>query len=86
MSRQPRKVPPLIAAYEWASRGTTVSAVFIAPALVGYWLDQKWGTEFLVFIGVAIGFAAGVWMMVRLAQDSEQAASDEQLKEEDSPD
>jgi F0F1-type ATP synthase assembly protein I len=82
MSRRPRKIPPLVAAYEWASRGTTVSAVFIAPALGGYWLDQRWGTSYLALIGAAIGFALGLWMIIRLAKDAEQAEQDESTTDE----
>jgi F0F1-type ATP synthase assembly protein I len=54
----------------WASRVTSVSLGFVVPTLLGYYLDvwlhsSPWG----VLIGMALGFAAGMLQLLRIARE-----------------
>ena len=63
--------PPMVVAMHWVSQVTTISIEMALPAGLGYWLDQRWGTEpWLVVCGAVIGFAVGMWHLLQLAQRS----------------
>jgi len=32
----------------------------VLPGIAGWWLDERWGTDFLVLVGFAFGLVAGV--------------------------
>jgi F0F1-type ATP synthase assembly protein I len=54
----------------WASRVTSVSLGFVVPTILGYYLDawlrsSPWG----VLIGMALGFAAGMLQLLRIARE-----------------
>ena len=52
---------------EWASRVTTVAMEMVVPALIGYWLDQRWGTRYvLLSIGAVLGFVTGLRSLIQL--------------------
>lgn len=60
---------PLAVGMAWASRVTTVAMEMVAPALIGYWLDQRWGTKFvLLSIGAVLGFVLGLRSLIQLTQ------------------
>jgi len=64
--------PPLVLAYEWSARITSISLELVIPVLVGYWLDQRWGTHpWLVLVGAGLGFAAATLSLMRLAKPPE---------------
>jgi F0F1-type ATP synthase assembly protein I len=45
-----------------------ISAEFAVPAVIGYWLDQKWGTEpWLVSVGAVLGFFVGMRHLLQMA-------------------
>ena len=68
MARQSPDRSPLLVAAEWSSRVTSVVLQMVLPALVGYWLDQRFGTVALfVSLGAALGIGAATWNLVRLA-------------------
>ena len=57
----------LAQAMEWTSRITTIAMEMVVPGLLGYWLDQRLGTRgVLLIVGVALGFATGLWHLIRL--------------------
>lgn len=72
MTNLPDDRPPLARAAEWTSRVTTISLEMVLPGVVGLWIDQRLGTKilFLVF-GVILGFATGLWSLIRLSKTSQ---------------
>ncbi|MDZ4819280.1 MAG: AtpZ/AtpI family protein [Planctomycetota bacterium] len=55
-------------AMEWVAKITTVSLEMVLPGLFGDWLDGKFGTSFLVFIGFAIGLSGGLWHLLQMTK------------------
>lgn len=65
----PEERSPLTVAMEWSSRLTTIALEMVLPGLLGYWVDQKLGTGILLLVlGVAVGFAAGLWSLIKLTR------------------
>lgn len=64
---QPRSV--LAVGMQWASRATTLGLEFALPALLGVWLDRRWGsTPLATVIGAVLGFAVGMMHVLRIAR------------------
>lgn len=54
---------------EWSARITTISMEMILPALVGYWLDQRWGTRpVFIILGTILGFTIGLMSLIQLTR------------------
>jgi hypothetical protein len=51
-------------AIAWVSRITTVAAEMALPGLIGWWLDRRWGTSFLMLVGFSLGLVAGFWHLL----------------------
>ncbi|MCJ7544914.1 MAG: AtpZ/AtpI family protein [Phycisphaerae bacterium] len=52
-----------------ASLGVEFTVIFLVPLGVGFWLDGKEGTRpGFMLLGGAIGFALGLWRVVRQAR------------------
>ena len=68
MSGQPnRGGPPLVEAMQWVSKITTVSLEMVLPAALGFWLDQKWGTDpWLVVLGAVLGFTVSMMHLLQM--------------------
>ncbi len=48
---------------------TTISLEMSLPGVLGFWLDERWGTGALcTILGVAIGFSVGMMHLVKLAK------------------
>jgi hypothetical protein len=62
----PRASHPLALAFEWVSKITTVALEMVLPGILGQWLDQRWGTQFLGFAGFALGMTVGMWHLLRM--------------------
>jgi fatty acid desaturase len=61
--------PPLVKAYQWATRIMVVSLEMVLPGLAGYWLDQRLGTGvLLMFVGFALGGTAAIVHLVHLTR------------------
>jgi hypothetical protein len=68
--------PPLAVGMEWASRVTTISMEMVVPALIGYWLDQRWGTHnVLLSIGAVLGFIIGLRSLIQLTRNMPRGPS-----------
>ncbi|MCQ2410587.1 MAG: AtpZ/AtpI family protein [Elusimicrobiaceae bacterium] len=53
----------------------------ILGGALGWWLDNKWGTSPWCFLaGVAGGFALGMYMIIRGAQELERQSTPSQTK------
>lgn len=59
---------PMSVAMQWASQVTTVAFEMALPAALGYWLDQRWGTEpWLVIVGAVLGLIAAFTHLLQMA-------------------
>lgn len=59
-------------AISWASRIMAVGVVMFLPAVAGGFADVRLGTGFLGPAGLAVGFVAGLFWLVRLAAGRER--------------
>lgn len=60
----------------WATRISSVGFSMAVPALIGFWLDGKWGTSpWLVVTGACVGFAIGLLEFVKLMREQQQSGS-----------
>ena len=51
----------------WASRIMTISLEMVVPGLIGYWLDTKLGTKFILMLaGFVLGFTAAIKHLLHL--------------------
>ena len=60
---------PIAAAIAWVSRITTIALAMVAPGVVGGWLDKRLGTTWLGLVGLAIGLAGGLALLVNLTKN-----------------
>jgi F0F1-type ATP synthase assembly protein I len=69
VTEQPDDQSPLALAYQWTARITSISLELVVPMLIGYWLDQRWGTlPILLVVGVILGFATAMLSLLRLTK------------------
>jgi F0F1-type ATP synthase assembly protein I len=62
---------PIVLAYMWSFRITSISLEMVVPLLIGYWLDQRWGTGVLcLVIGGILGFFTAFSSLLRLTKSS----------------
>ncbi len=60
----------------WASRIMTISLGMVVPGLIGYWLDTKLGTKFVLMLaGFALGFTLAIKQLLRLTKKNKQTYS-----------
>jgi hypothetical protein len=63
---------PQAKAYHWASRVITVSLEMVLPASLGYYLDGKIGTRFvLTIVGCAAGLSLGMWHLLKMVSENQ---------------
>jgi len=56
----------------FATLGVEFIAIFGAAVAAGFWADRRWATEpALTLTGAVIGFAGGMFRMVRVARQYE---------------
>jgi hypothetical protein len=53
---------------QWVSKIMTVALEMVVPAVIGMWLDQKLGTQFLGLLGIILGVPLGIWHLVRMTK------------------
>lgn len=61
--------PPIAAAIVWVSRITTIAIAMVLPGVAGGWLDKRLGTSWLGAVGLAIGLAGGLALLVNLTKN-----------------
>ena len=60
---------PLARATSLAYAAISICAEMVVPIALGYWLDQRWGSQpILTILGVVFGFVAGLWSLIKLVQ------------------
>jgi len=65
-------VTPMAAAMQWSSRITTITIEMILPGILGSWLDKRWGTSYLAFLGFAVGVPLGIWHLIKITQPKQK--------------
>jgi F0F1-type ATP synthase assembly protein I len=79
-------------AKSWAKAGAYTGLAFILPIAMlvcyylGDWADHKFGTRFLYFVGIMLGFAAGLWETMRQADRIENGTRTGKSKSKQSKD
>jgi F0F1-type ATP synthase assembly protein I len=59
----------MVVAMRWVHQITSIALEMALPALLGHWLDQRWGTEpWLVAVGAVLGFAVAMVHLLALAK------------------
>lgn len=51
-----------------AIRASSIVGGMVIPGLIGGYLDYRWGTQFCVLIGIALGVVAGTFQLLALAR------------------
>lgn len=63
--------PPMVVAMQWVHQITSISLEMALPAGLGWWLDQRWGTEpWLVIVGALLGFGLMMQHILVIAKKS----------------
>ncbi len=71
----------MVVATQWVSHITAVSLEMVLPALLGYWLDQRWKTDpWLVCIGALLGFIVGMKHLLQLTSQAENSQKSKNAK------
>jgi ATP synthase protein I len=61
---------PLAVGIMWASRVTTLAMEFALPALLGVYVDGRWGTKpVITLLGFVLGFGAGMMHILRISRE-----------------
>jgi len=56
-------------AFQWSATIMTIAAEMVVPGLLGYWLDQRFGTRVLfLLIGFAVGGTLATLALMRIAK------------------
>ncbi len=58
---------------QWVSKITTVGLEMVVPVIIGSWLDQRFGTQFLTLLGIALGVPLGLWHLLKMTKRSSTA-------------
>ena len=68
-----RRQPPMVQAMHWVSQVTSIALEMILPALLGLWLDNRWGTApGLAITGAVLGFFVSMNHLLGLARRMNQ--------------
>jgi hypothetical protein len=67
MSRQ-RDANVVGEAMSWASRIMAIGLTMFIPAVVGGWLDDRWGTAMLGPLGLVAGFSVAIIWLARIGR------------------
>lgn len=60
-----------------AYRGMTLGVEFALPAVAGYAADRRWHTApLLTLVGATLGFAAGMWHLLRISSGGPKPGRD----------
>jgi F0F1-type ATP synthase assembly protein I len=64
-----KETPPMVLAAQWLARTTTVASEMALCGFIGYWLDRRFGTEYLMVVGALLGVSLGLWHLIRMTRD-----------------
>jgi len=60
--------PPENLPFRFASVCIGVIAEVTLGAVLGYWLDQQFGTVFFMLVGLSLGMILGTWNLIQFAR------------------
>ena len=64
--------------------GTEFAVAEILGVVVGFWLDNKWGTSpWMLVLGAIGGFLLGLYIILRAAKEMERQTKIQKVKKED---
>jgi hypothetical protein len=72
-------------ALDWVARIMAVALEMVLPGLAGEWLDRRFGTEFLVVIGFAVGLIGGVAHLLTMTHAWSRRRVSRDRNDEDAP-
>jgi hypothetical protein len=72
----PREPHPIAEAMKWVGVVSTIGMEMVLPGLAGRWLDVRFGLHFLAISGFVLGFALGLWSLVRLTRQTDSESRD----------
>ena len=49
--------------------GMEIAIAIALPSYVGYWLDKRYGTKWIMYIGLLIGVGAAIKALVRVTRE-----------------
>ena len=64
---------PLAVAIAWVSRITSIAILMVAPGILGGLLDRRLETTWLAPVGLAVGVAAGLAVLVQLSKNQDNS-------------
>ena len=67
-------VSPIGEGFAWVARITGVGLAMTLPAVVGGWLDARFGTGFLAPAGLVLGFVVALAWIVAMAGQTRRGA------------
>ena len=63
MSKTPQQ-HPMALAMEWVVRIIVAGLLMVLPGLAGEWIDDKFGTGFLVLLGFGVGIGLSLTYLI----------------------
>ncbi len=69
VSSPPKRHHPMALAMEWVSRIMAIAMVMLLPGFLGQWLDRRFGTTFLVPVGLVVGLTVGMAVLIYLTKN-----------------
>ena len=72
----PAKQPhPMALAIQWVAKITTVALEMFLPAVLGGYLDRRFGTGYLALVGLVFGVVFGIWHLLQMTKATPQGGS-----------
>jgi F0F1-type ATP synthase assembly protein I len=70
VAQPPDDRTPIAIAVQWSATIMTISLEMVVPGLIGYWLDQQFGTRVVfLLIGFALGGILATLALMRIAKN-----------------
>ena len=58
----------MAAAVQWVAKITTVALEMFLPAVLGGYLDRRFGTGYLALVGLVFGVVLGIWHLLQMTK------------------
>ncbi len=68
LKRRPEDPHAIARGMQWVARITTVALEMVVPAVIGGWLDNRFGTSMLALVGLLIGVPLGLWHLIKMTK------------------
>ena len=65
--KPPHEPTPVVIAYQWAARITSLAIEMVVPGLIGLWIDNRLGTKVVfTLLGFALGTILAGWQLMKM--------------------